>query len=329
MTGAKGVMVFGEISGSTTYELLGIGKSLAMDLGEDLSCVLLGSDIERAAGDLTAGGADKVYVVDDPLLQEYQTDAYVAVMRKVCERVRPSILLFGQTIIGRDLAPRLAFRLETGLATDCCELHIDAGSKLLVQTRPCYGGNVRASIVCPAARPQMATVRPKTGIPLKRDDSRAGEVIPLSAGIDASVLRTKVIARTGDEAGGVRLEDASIVIAGGRGMGSAEGFKQLQELATVLNAAVGASRAACDAGYAPASAQIGLTGKIVAPDLYVAVGISGASQHMAGCSGSKSIVAINKDSEANVFKEARYGVVGDFREVVPAFTETCRELLSS
>jgi electron transfer flavoprotein alpha subunit len=329
MTESTGVLVLGEVSGSITHELLGIGSSLAAALGEELSCVVLGSGIQGIARDLIAFGADKVYVVDDPLLKDYQADAYVAVMHRVCHDLRPAILLLGQTITGRDLAPRLAFRLQTGLATDCSELAIDATSRLLLQTRACYGGKVRATVVCPAARPQMATVRPKAMVPIDRDDSRTGEVVDLEAGIDASCVRTRIVDRAGEAVTGVRLEDARVVVAGGRGVGGADGFKQLDKLATILNGTVGASRAACDAGYAPASAQIGLTGKVVAPDLYVAVGISGASQHMTGCSGSKVIVAINKDPEANIFKEARYGVVGDFRQVLPSFTAMCRELLDS
>lgn len=328
MSDHKGVLVFGEVSESITYELLGAGRTLASALGEELSGVLLGSDIGGMAKQLIAFGADKVYEVDDPLLKEYQSDAYVVVIEKICREVKPSILLLGQTIIGRELAPRLAFRLETGLATDCDELDIDPTSKLLLQTRPCYGGNARETIICPTARPQMATVRPKTMSPLQRDDSRVGAVIQVKAGLDPSLIRTKVLERVREEAAGVRLEDASVVVAGGLGMRGAEGFKQLEKLARILKGAVGATRAACDAGYAPAPAQIGLTGKIIAPDLYVAVGVSGATQHMAGCSGSKVIVAINKDPEATIFKEARYGVVGDYRDVLPAFTEMCRKLLA-
>ncbi|MBI2207040.1 MAG: electron transfer flavoprotein subunit alpha/FixB family protein [Candidatus Rokubacteria bacterium] len=327
MNDGRGVMVFGEVSESITYELLGIGRSLAAALGEPLSCVVLGSGIRDQARELIAFGADTVSVVDDPLLKDYQADAYVTVMHRLCQEQRPNILLLGQTIAGRDLAPRLAFRLHTGVATDCSELAIDPTSRLLLQTRACYGGNVRATVVCPDARPQMATVRAKTMAALARDDSRTGDVIDLDAGIDASCLRTRIVDESRETATGVRLEDARVVVAGGRGMGGADAFKQLDTLATVLKGAVGASRAACDAGYAPASAQIGLTGKVVAPTLYVAVAISGASQHMTGCSRSKVIVAINKDPAANIFKEARYGVVADYREVLPAFTEMCRELL--
>ncbi len=327
MRDGGGVMVFGETSESITYELLGIGRSLATALGVPLSCVVLGRGIREPARELIAFGADAVYVVDDPLLKDYQADAYVTVMHRVCREQRPAILLLGQTIAGRDLAPRLAFRLHTGLATDCSELAIDPASGLLLQTRACYGGNVRVTIVCPDARPQMATVRAKTMPALPRDDARTGDVIDVDAGIDASCLRTRIVDQSREPATGARLEDARVIVAGGRGMGSADAFKDLDALATVLGGAVGASRAACDAGYAPASAQIGLTGKVVAPALYVAVAISGASQHMTGCSRSKVIVAINKDPAANIFTEARYGVVGDYREVLPAFTETCRELL--
>ena len=329
MSDDKGVMVFAEGSAPITRELLGIGRSLADALHEELAAILLGSGISGDANELIAYGADKVYVVDDPLLKEYQADACVAVMHRLCRELRPSILLLGHTIIGKDLAPRLAFRLDTGLTTDCSELAIDPASKLLLQTRACYGGNARATIICPDARPQMTTVRSRTMFPMARDGSRTGSVIPVAARIDPSMLRTRVLERVGDEAPGMRLEDAPVVVSGGRGMGGAEGFRQLEELAAILNGAVGASRAACDAGHVAASRQIGLTGKIVAPKLYLAVGISGATQHMAGCAGSKAIVAINSDADANIFKEAHYGIVADYREVLPAFAQMCRELIGS
>ena len=329
MTDDAGVMVLGEPSEPITFELLGIGRALADALGEPLACALLGADAAAMAPEAIAFGADRVDVVDDPLLKDDHPEAYVAAMHALCRAVKPSILLIGQTVVGRDLAPRLAFRLATGLATDCSELAIDPASRLLVQTRACYGGNARATLVCATARPQMATVRPKAMSPLAPDNGRTGEIVRRAAGIDASCMRTKIVERVADAAAGPRLESASVVVAGGRGVGGPEGFKALEELASILDGAVGASRAACDAGFTAASRQIGLTGRVVAPDLYVAVGISGASQHMAGCSGSKVIVAINKDPEANIFKEARYGIVGDYREIIPAFRETCRALLGA
>jgi electron transfer flavoprotein alpha subunit len=209
----------------------------------------------------------------------------------------------------------------------CLELAIDPGSKLLLQTKPVYGGNAQAIFVC-QTYPQIATVRAKAMTPLERDQSRQGEVITIKAGLDPSVIRTKVVEKVPEKVEGIKLEDAQVIVSGGRGIGSAEGFKQLEELSRLLKGAVGATRPPCDNGWAPAGAQVGLTGKIVTPELYIAVALSGSSQHMSGCSGSKTIVAINKDPEANIFREARFGVVGDWKKVLPAFTNKLKELLS-
>jgi len=245
----------------------------------------------------------------------------------VAKEVMPQIILLGQTAIGRDLASRLAFRLGAAVTMDCVALEIDPESKRLLQTKPVYGGNARA-IYTYESDPQIATVRAKVMAPLERDDSRKGEVITIEAGLDPSAIRTKFLEKVKEEVEGIKLEDASVVVSGGRGVGGPEGFKELEELAKLLGGAVGASRPACDNGWMPDTSQVGLTGKIVTPDLYFAVGISGSSQHMAGCSSSKAIIAINKDSEANIFKEARYGVVGDWKKVIPALTEKVKELLA-
>ncbi len=331
MADNKGVMIYGEVIegklAAITTELLGCGRKLADDLGQELSAVLAGSDISNFAQEVISFGADKVYVVDDPLLKDYQTDSYVAVMEKVVKQVMPRILLLGQTSVGRDLAPRLAFKLDTVVSMGCVELEIDPDSKLLLQTKPVYGGNALAVFTC-ESYPQMATARPKAMSPLEPDSSRKGEVINIEAGLDASAIRTRVLEKVKEEVEGIKLEDAPVVIGGGRGMGDAEGFKQLEELAKVLKGAVGATRPPCDNGWIAETVQVGLTGKIIAPDLYIAVALSGASQHMSGCSGSKNIVAINKDAEANIFREAHYGVVGDWKRVLPAFTEKVKELLA-
>jgi len=327
----KGVLIYGEVTegklAAITAELLGGGRKLANDLGQELSAVLVGSNISNFAKEVISLGADKVYVVDDPLLKDYQTDSYVSVMEKVVKQVMPRILLLGQTSTGRDLAPRLAFRLGTAASMDCVELAIDPTSKLLLQTKPVYGGNAKAIFTCESF-PQIATVRPKAISPLAPDASRKGEVINIQAGLDPLAIRTKVLERVKEEVEGIKLEDAPIVVGGGRGIGSAEGFKQLEELAKALKGAVGATRPPCDNSWVPAGAQIGLTGKIIAPDLYIAVALSGASQHMSGCSGCKNIVAINKDAEANIFREAHFGVVGDWKKVLPAFTNKVKELLA-
>jgi electron transfer flavoprotein alpha subunit len=330
MADNKGVLVCGEVVegklAAITTELLGCGRKLADALGEELTGVLIGSGIKDFAQELIAFGADKVCVVDDPLLKDYQNDSYVAVMEKVVGKTSPRIILMGQTFMGRDLAPRLAFRLKTGLSTDCVELTIDPQSKALLATRPVYGGNARAVFMA-KGMPQMATARAKAMSALEKNDSRKGEIISMDAGLDPSTLRIKVLGRVKEEVEGVKLEDAGVVVAGGRGIGGAEGFQQLEKLAKLMKGAVGATRPACDSGWVAATMQVGLTGKIVSPEVYFAVALSGSSQHMAGCSGSKTIIAINKDPEANIFKEARFGVVGDWKQVMPALTGKIAELL--
>jgi len=327
----KGVMTFCEVAegklAASAAELLGGGRKLASDLGQELSAVLVGSGIKNLAQGAIAFGADKVYVVDDPLLKDYQTDSYVLVMEKVVKQVMPQILIMGQSTIGRDLAPRLAFRLNTVASLGCLELAIDPQSKLMLQTKPVYGGNAQAVFVC-STFPQIATVRAKAMTPLGPDASRKGEVVTIDAGLDPSAIRTKVVEKVPEKVEGIRLEDAKVVVGGGRGIGSAEGFRQLEELASLLRGAVGATRPPCDNEWVPAGAQIGLTGKIITPDLYIAVALSGSSQHMSGCSGSKTIVAINKDAEANIFREARFGVVGDWKKVIPALANKLKELLA-
>lgn len=331
MSEYKGVMIRAEaIEGklnAMATELLGCGRKLADDLGQELSAVLVGSDVSSLAQEAITLGADKVYVVDDPLLKDYRTDSYVSVMEKVVKQAMPQIILMGQTSIGRDLAPRLAFRLGTAATMDCVALAIDPDSKRLLQTKPVYGGNAQAIFTC-QSDPQIATVRAKVMSPLERDDSRKGEVITIEAGLDPSAIRTKVLEKVKEAVEGIKLEDATVVVTGGRGIGGPEGFKQLEELAKLLKGAVGSSRPACDNGWMPDTSQVGLTGKIVTPDLYLAIGISGSSQHMAGCSSSKAIIAINKDPEANIFKMAHFGVVGDWKKIIPAFTEKVKELLA-
>ncbi len=290
--------------------------------------MLVGSNISSLAQSAIAYGADKVYVVDDPLLKDYQADAYVSVMAKVVNQVKPQVIIMGQTDSGRDLAPRLAFRLGTAVTMDCVDLAIDPESKRLLQTKPVYGGNAQA-IFTTETDPQMVTIRTKAFTALEPDASRKGEIINIAAGLDSSAIRTKILDRVVEEVAGIKIEDAQVVVAGGRGIGSAEGFKQLEELAKTLKGAVGASRPPCDNGWVPDTIQIGLTGKIIAPELYIAVAVSGSSQHMSGCSGSKTIIAINKDREANIFRQARFGVVGDWKKVLPAFTQKIRELIAS
>ena len=332
MSDDKGVLVYGEcVNGglaAMTLELLGIGRKLADDLGEELAAVLLGEKVSDLAEEAIRFGADKVYVIESPLLKDYVNDSYVAAMDKLCQQVKPTILLMGQNAVGRDLAPRLAFRLDTGLTTDCLELKIDPATKLMVQTKPVYGGNALAEIICEQTRPQMATVRPKCMEPLQKDDSRKGEVVAFDAGLDASAIRIKWLEKVKEEVEGVKLEDAEVVVCGGRGMGSPEAFDQLAQLAKLLGGALGATRPPCDSGWLPTTSQVGLTGKLVTPTLYIGIALSGASQHLAGCSGSKNMIAINKDPDANIFKVCQYGVVGDYKKVLPPFIEKVKELLA-
>jgi len=333
MAEEKGILVCGELqeNGMTTVtlELLGISRKLADELGEELGIIFLGSALKSTSfPEAIAFGADKVYVIDNPLLKDYQTDSYVGVMDKVYRKLKPIILLFGQTSLGRDLAPRLAFRLQTRLVMDCVELKIDPKAKLLICTKPIYGGNAMARYIS-QAKPQIATVRSKAMAPAERDSSRKGEVITLDESLAPAAIRTRVIARTEEKEGaGKRLEAAEVVVCGGRGMGSAENFARLEELARLLNGTVGATRPPCDLGWVPSELQIGLTGKIIAPAMYIGVAVSGSSAHLAGCSNAKNIIAINNDPEANIFRVADYGIVGDFKKVIPVIIDTCRKLLS-
>ncbi|MCL0060298.1 electron transfer flavoprotein subunit alpha/FixB family protein, partial [Dehalococcoidia bacterium] len=324
--------IVGELSdgklASITAELLGIGRKLADDLDEGLSAVFIGNGITDVAGEAITLGADKVYVIDDPLFKDYVTDSYVGALEKLSNDQAPEILLLGQTSMGRDLAPRLAFRLGTAVTLDCVDLVLDPDTKLLQKSKPVYGGNAMAVYVSEEGRPQMATIRPKAMEPLEQDVSRKGEVIPFDPALDESAVRARVVEKVKEEVVGIKLEDADVVICGGRGIGSAEAFEQLNELAKILNGAVGATRPPCDSGWVPAHVQVGLTGKLVSPTLYIGIALSGSSQHQAGMSGSKNIVAINKDPEANIFGIAHYGVVGDYKKLLPAFLEKCKELLS-
>lgn len=326
------VLVIGEIADGqispTTKELLAAGRQVADDAGVPLAVVLASDAAESAATDAAAAGADKVYAVQHPLLVEYQVDLHLTAFEGVCRQAGPSVVLTARSNVGRELAPRLAARLGVGLAQDCLEVKWDAGGQRLLANRPVYGGSAIAVVAC-TSTPQMACIRPKTYEPLDPDHSRQAQIVPVQVELDASMAKSRVVNVVAEESEGVRLEDARIVVSGGRGLGGPEPFTQIEQLAGVLGAGVGASRAAVDSGWVPAAWQVGLTGKTITPDLYITVGISGASQHMAGCSGAKVLVAINKDSEANIFRECRYGVVGDWQKVLPAFTEACRELLES
>jgi len=329
MADGTGVLILGDATGgelgSTTLEMLAAGQKIASELGEELSVALLGDTLDVPAQQAISHGAQKVYAVNHPLLAKFQIDFHLSALEALSKEVGPRIILVARTNEGRDLAPRLAFRLGVGLAQDCLEVSVDSGSKTLMANRPVYGGNAIAVVSCDQT-PQIAAIRPKAYEPAEEDSSRMGEVVSFPVELNESLALTQVVDTVIEEAEGIKLEDARIVISGGRGLGGPEPFAHLEELAKIMGGTVGASRAAVDSGWVPSSYQVGLTGKTITPDLYIMVAISGASQHMAGCSGSKVIVAINKDAEANIFKEARYGVVGDWETVLPALTTALKEL---
>jgi electron transfer flavoprotein alpha subunit len=320
-----------------TYELLGVGRQLAASLApprdlpatSSLAAVLVGSGVRPLAEDLAAHGAERVYVADASRLGSYLAEAYTPIVVQAVREAQPAVVLFGHTANGRELAPRVAFRLGCALVTDCTDLRIDPPGPdgTLVLTKPVYGGSAVAEFVAeePAAC-QMATVRPRTFEPAERQEGRREAVVELEAALDAEAQRARVVETVREAAEGPRLKDAKIVVSGGRGLGGPENWHYVEELAAALGAAIGASRAVTDSGWVPASLQVGLTGTTVCPDLYITVGISGAVQHMAGCAGARSIVAINRDPNANIFRHARYGVVGDYRQVLPALIERIKEL---
>jgi len=318
----EGVMVYCEMKAgrlaALTTELLGCGRKLADDLGEAVTAVLIGRGIDGLSQEPIVFGADKVCVVDSPLFEEYETNSHMLAMEQVVRQMRPRVLLLGQTSVGRDLAPRLAFRLGTAVSTDCVELTIDPDSRQLLQTKPVYGGNAMATFVC-ESYPQMATVRAKAMLSPEPDHSRQGEVVRMDVALEASAIRAKLLQKMPEKIAGVKLEDAKVIVCGGRGIGGTEGFRRLEELANLLKGTVGATRPACDNGWVQAGLQIGLTGKIVTPDVYIGVAVSGSSQHLSGCSGAKNIIAINKNPNANIFNVAHFGVVGDWMQVIPAF----------
>ncbi len=326
------IIIFAEIDGeglhSTVGELISAGKKIAEDTTNVISAALIGGN-QDLASQAIALGADKVYLANDDAIQEGIADAYLAAMHRICIQVEPTVVLTSKTPIGRAVGPRLAYRLGSGIAQDCTDVSLDSDSGRVTATRPVYGGNAMAKFTFADKDPQVVIMRLKAFETAAPDPSRNGEVVEFEISLDESDIKSKLVETVKEESEGVRLEDAAVIIGMGRGLGGPEPFSQLEELAKVFNGAVGASRAVCDAGWLDHSYQIGLTGKTVTPDVYITVGISGASQHMAGCSSSKNIVAINKDGDANIFKEASFGVVGDWEKVLPAFTATARELLQS
>ena len=312
---------------SITYELLGEGRKLADDLGMKLCAVLMGSDVKAMSETLIARGADKVYMVDRPELEYFKDEPYAAVMIDLVNKHKPNIVLCGATTVGRSLISRVAVSVNAGLTADCTELHIDPETRNLIQTRPAFGGNIMAQIETPYHRPQMATVRHKVMQESDEDPSRTGETELHEVAEAILKARTKRIKMVPEEDNIVNIAEADIIVSGGRGLQKPENFAVLHELAEVIGGGVGASRAAVDADWIPYSHQVGQTGKTVCPKIYIACGISGQIQHLAGMSSADIIVAINKDADAPIFKVATYGIVGDALAIVPLLTAAFRKLL--
>ncbi len=317
----KGIWVFAETRkgqlADVGLELLGEGKKLAEKLGQELSAVLIGSGLDDAAKKASVHGADKVYVLDSPIFAEFNDEPYANALAGLINKYKPAIVLSGATAIGRSFIARVAVILKTGLTADCTKLEIDPETKILLQTRPAFGGNLMATIKCENVRPQMATVRPKVFKKAHQDESNKGEIIKIDASGLNLTSKTEVIGSIKDENEEVNITEFDIIVSGGRGMQNEKGFGLIKELADALGGVVGASRGAVDSGWVTHPHQVGQTGKTVGPKLYVAVGISGAVQHIAGMENAETIVAINNDPNAPIFEVATYGIVGDAFEIVP------------
>jgi electron transfer flavoprotein alpha subunit len=326
----KGIWVIAELHdgklADVSLELLGEASRLAADLGTDVSVAIGGESVEALVPTAAAHGADRAYIVEHEVLSQYRTGPFSDVLTGLINTHKPEIVLFGATPMGRDLASRIAARIGAGLTADCTGLDIDPETKLLRQTRPAFGGNIMATILCKQARPQMSTVRPRVMKKIPPRENAQCEIVRTEVNLNEKAVLTKIIEVIQEEGGSkVNLQDAEIIVSGGRGIKKAENFALIRELADALGGVVGASRATVDAGWIPAYHQVGQTGKTVQPKLYVACGISGAVQHLAGMSSSDTIVAINSDPDAPIFKVAHYGIVGDLFEVIPELVKALKE----
>lgn len=321
----SGVWVFAEYRNNrlapVSLELLGVGRQLAEKRNVELAAVLLGTDLDEPAKELVALGADKVYSANDRALYNYTDDAYGNILEDLILEHKPEIVLAGATAIGRSLIPRVSTLVKTGLTADCTDLDIREEDGLLLQTRPAFGGNVMATIICPNTRPQMATVRPNIMKPNPRDPERTGEIIEVRPDPDRMVSRVNVLETVFEESDQINITEADIVVSGGRGLDNEKGFFLIREFADTVGGAVGASRVAVDSGWINYPHQVGQTGKTVCPKIYIACGISGAIQHLVGMQSSEMIIAINNDPEAPIFGVATYGVVGDLFEIIPRVIE--------
>lgn len=325
----KGVWVVAEhrhgVLHNVSYELLGKGREIADALKVELAAVLMGDGVSSLAESLIKAGADKVYVVDNPMLKYFDDEAYAGVLAQLAEQFKPEIIWTGATAVGRAFFPRVSIKLNAGLTADCTAFELDLANRNLFQIRPAFGGNLMAKIATPEKRPQMSTARYKVFKALPKDDARKGEIVKPEIKFDSIKVRAKMVEFIQELETTVNIAEADIIVSGGRGIGNSDNFKIIRDLAQALGGAVGASRAAVDSGWIQYSHQVGQTGKTVSPKLYIACGISGAIQHLAGMQGSDVIVAINKDPEAPIFSLAKFGIVGDIFEIVPALTERVKK----
>ena len=325
----KGILVFAEqrdgVIQTVGLELIGKAKGLAGVLNVPVTAALIGYNVAGLAKSLVEYGADKVVVVDQAKLEVYDTEAYTQVFKAIIDVKKPEIVLFGATTLGRDLAPRVSSRMATGLTADCTKLEISEETKGLEMTRPAFGGNLMATIVCPDHRPQMSTVRPGVMQKAPRVEGREGEIENFSVSLDTSKMKVKVVQIVKETANKIDISEAKILVSGGRGIGSSDNFAALEAVAKEIGATVSASRAAVDAGYIEHDRQVGQTGKTVRPDIYFACGISGAIQHVAGMEESEYIVAINKDKDAPIFNVADLGIVGDANKIAPLLAEELKK----
>ncbi|MGG5253154.1 electron transfer flavoprotein subunit alpha/FixB family protein [Neobacillus sp. SM06] len=326
----RGVWIFieqtdGEIAG-VSLELLGAGRKLADKLEVPLAGVLLGEGIKALANQVIAHGADEVYVIDHPVLKHYRTESYMKGVIQLAEKYKPEIFLYGATPNGKDLASAVATDLSTGLTADTTMLDVDLNNRLLEASRPAFGGNIMATILCKKHRPQMATVRPKVMKALEADAARTGKIIEETIDLKEEDMRTKVLKIVNEVTKKASLADAHVIVCGGKGMGDEQNFQLLYEFAETIGASVGGTRDVVEAGWLPHELQIGQTGETVTPKIYFAVALSGAIQHVVGMKNSELIIAINKDPNAPIFDVATYGIVGDALEIIPKLTEQLKQL---
>jgi electron transfer flavoprotein alpha subunit len=326
----KGILICGELENkeisSISKELICTGHKLQSALDQSLDYLLIGENLQERAKEAAAFGVSRVLTVQSPEFSEFHPERLTEITAAVCRQIEPLLILLGQTDLGRDVAPRLAAKLEGNVCLDCVDLVYDQKKATLIQTKPVYGGNALAQWAAASHHPHIVTMRPRSEKPAEPNPSNRAEIISIPVEIDKTQIKSQLLKTLHEEDKGIRLEQAKIIVAGGGGIGGSAGFDLVRELAQELGAAVGITRVPADEHWMPKSLEIGQTGHIVGPDLYIAVGISGAPQHLAGCSGSKVIIAINKEPQARIFEESDFGIVGDYRDILPALIEKLKDL---